>query len=211
MNYEQWSKEYKSKLILEQGNIKNKKEKLNFQENINDFVKNTIKIKLYSNQQRANNINKYQNIIMKKYKTNKKENLAMLDTRTGNLTGKITTGTKTTVNPSISNIARLYKNKDNSFILIHNHPENYSFSLTDIKSYVKFKSIDTMIVKSPNYTFYLKAPNRNIKIEDLKQKYNKIEKNINKQYKSFNGAEKRDLIISKLSKDLGWIYEKEKN
>ena len=55
-------------------------------------------------------------------KTNKKENLAMLDTRTGNLTGKITTGTKTTVNPSISNIARLYKNKDNSFILIHNHP-----------------------------------------------------------------------------------------
>lgn len=148
---------------------------------------------------------------MKKYKTNKKENLAMLDTRTGNLTGKITTGTKTTVNPSISNMARLYKSKDNSFILIHNHPENYSFSLTDIKSYVKFKSIDTMIVKSPNYTFYLEAPNRNIKIEDLKQKYNKIEKTINKQYKSFNGAEKRDLIISKLSKDMGWIYEKEKN
>lgn len=68
-----------------------------------------------------------------------------------------------------------------------------------------------MIVKSPNYTFYLEAPNRNIKIEDLKQKYNKIEKTINKQYKSFNGAEKRDLIISKLSKDMGWIYEKEKN
>ena len=41
--------------------------------------------------------------------------------------------------------------------------------------------------------------------------YNKIEKTINKQYKSFNGAEKRDLIISKLSKDMGWIYEKEKN
>ena len=198
-------------MTLEQGNTKNKKEKLNFQENINDFIKNTIKTKLYSSQQRANNINKYQNIIMKKYKTNKKENLAMLDVRTGNLIGKITIGTKTTVNPSISNIARLYKSKDNSFILIHNHPENYSFSLTDIKSYVKFKSIDTMIVKSPNYTFYLEAPNRNIKIEDLKQKYNKIEKIINKQYISFNGAEKRDLIISKLSKDMGWIYEKEKN
>lgn len=148
---------------------------------------------------------------MNKYKNNEKENLAMLDIKTGNLIGKITTGTKTTVNPSISNIARLYNNKDNSFILIHNHPENYSFSLTDIKTYVKFKSIDTMIVKSPNYTFYLEALNRNIKIEDLKQKYNKIEKTINKQYKSFNGAEKRDLIISKLSKDMGWIYEKEKN
>ena len=68
-----------------------------------------------------------------------------------------------------------------------------------------------MIVKSPDYTFYLEAPRRNIKIESLKQKYNKIEKAINKQYKLFNGAERRDLIISKLAKDSGWIYEKEKN
>ena len=211
ITYKQWSKEYKPKLVLEQGNINEKKEKLNFQENINDFIKNTIKTKLYLNEQRKNNIVKYENIIMKKYKANKKENLAMLDIKTGNLIGKITTGTKTTVNPSLSNITRLYKYKDKSFILIHNHPKNYSFSLTDIKSYVKFKSIDTMIVKSPNYTFYLRAPKRNIEIKKLIKKYNKIDKEINKQYASFNGAEKRDLIISKLSKDLGWIYEKEKN
>lgn len=211
MNYEQWSKEYKPKLILEQGNIKNKKEKLSFQENINDFVKNTIKTKLYSKRQRANNISKYQNAIMKQYQNNEKENLAILDIKTGKLIGKIATGTKTTVNPSVSNLIRLYNHKDSSFIVIHNHPENYSFSLTDIKTYVKFKSIGVMIVKSPDYTFYLEAPRRNIKIESLKQKYNKIEKAINKQYKLFNGAERRDLIISKLAKDLGWIYEKEKN
>lgn len=211
MNYEQWSKEYKPKLILEQGKIKNKNEKLFFQENINDFSKNTIKSKLYSNQQRANNIAKYEKAIIEKYNTNKKENLAMLDVKTGKLIGKITTGTRVTVNPSVNNIVRLYKNKNNSFILIHNHPENYSFSLTDIKTYVKFKSIDTLIVKSPDYTFYLKAPKRDIETKALKEKYNKINKEINKQYKTFNGAEKRDLIISKLSKDLGWIYEKEKN
>lgn len=199
------------KLTLEQGVNKNKKEVLKFQENINDFTKNTIKIKLYSNEQRKNNIVKYEKNIMRKYKDNQKENLAMLDVKTGNLIGRITTGTKTNVNPSLSNIARLYKHKDNFFILIHNHPENYSFSLTDIKSYVKFKSIDTMIVKSPDYTFYLKAPKIDINIDKLKEKYNKIEKQINKQYNSFNGAEKRDLVISKLSKDLGWIYEKEKN
>lgn len=211
MDYEQWNKEYKPKLILEQGKIKNKNEKLFFQENINDFSKNTIKSKLYSNQQRANNIARYEKAIMVKYNTNKKENLAMLDVKTGKLIGKITTGTRVTVNPNLNNIVRLYKNKNNSFILIHNHPENYSFSLTDIKTYVKFKSIDTLIVKSPDYTFYLKAPKRDIETKTLKEKYNKINKEINKQYRTFNGAEKRDLIISKLSKDLGWIYEKEKN
>lgn len=209
--YEQWKKEYVPKLTLEQGTSKNKKEKLNFQENISDFGKTKIKDNLYLKSIRKNNIIKYENIIMKKYNDNNKENLAMLDIRTGNLIGKITTGSKTSVNPSISNIARLYKYKDNSLILIHNHPKNYSFSLTDIKSYVKFKSIDTMIIKSPDYTFYLKAPKRNIELDKLKEKYNKIEKQINKQYSSFNGAEKRDLIISRLSKDLGWVYEKEKN
>lgn len=211
MTYEQWKQEFMPKLTLEQGNIKNKEEMLNFQENISDFNKTSIKTRLYSNEIRKNNIIKYENAIVKKYKVNSKENLAILDIKTGNLIGKITTGTKTTVNPSVSNIARLYKYKDNSFILIHNHPKNYSFSLTDIKSYVKFKSIDTMIVKSPNYTFYLKASKRNIEISKLKEIYNKIEKDINRQYASFNGAEKRDLIVSKLSKELGWIYEKEKN
>ncbi len=199
------------KLTFEQGTNKNKKEKLNFQENINDFEKTKIKNNLYSNNTRRNNIIKYENEIIKKYKTNNKENLAMLDINTGNLIGKITTGTKTTVSPNLNNVAKLFYSKDNSFIIIHNHPKNYSFSLTDIESYVKFKSIDTMIVKSPDYTFYLKAPKRNVKIKILKEKYIKIKKQINKQYRSFNGAEKRDLVISKLSKDLGWIYEKEKN
>jgi len=211
LSYEQWKQEYIPKLTLEQGNTKNRKEKLNFQENINDFLKTKIKNNLYLDNLRKNNIVKYENIIMKRYKDNNKENLAMLDIKTGKLIGKITTGTKNTVSPSLSNVVRLLNSKDNSFILIHNHPKNYSFSLTDIKSYVKFKSIDTMIVKTPDYTFYLKAPKRNIELDKLKEKYNKIERLINKQYNSFNGAEKRDLVISKLSKDLGWIYEKEKN
>lgn len=211
MTYKQWKQEYMPKLTLEQGITKNKKEILKFQENIGDFEKMNIKTNLYSNIARKNNIIKYENAIIEKYKTNNRENLAMLDIKTGKLIGKITTGTKTTVNPSLSNVVRMLNSKDNSFILIHNHPENYSFSLTDIKSYVKFKSIDTMIVKTPDYTFYLKASKRNIEIDKLKEKYNKIERLIDKQYNSFNGAEKRDLVISKLSKDLGWIYEKEKN
>ncbi len=211
MNYELWKQKYIPKLTFEQDTTKKQKEMLSFQENISDFGKIKIKNNLYSNNIRKNNIIKYENAIMKKYKINKKENLAILDIKTGNLIGKITTGSKTTVNPSLSNIVRLSSSKDNSFILIHNHPENYTFSLTDIKSYVKFKSIDTMIVKSPDYTFYLRAPKRDINLDKLKDRYNKIEKQINKQYGSFNSVEKRDLVISKLSKELGWIYEKEKN
>ena len=198
-------------LVLEQGTTKNKKEMLNFQENINDFNKTSIKTHLYSNGIRKNNIIKYENAIIKKYEVNKKENLAMLDLKTGKLIGKITSGTKTTVSPSLNNIIKLLNSKDNSFILIHNHPKNYSFSLTDIKSYVRFKSIDTMVVKSPDYTFYLKAQNRQIKTKQLTDLYNKIEKKINKKYKMFNGAEKRDLIVSELSEKMGWTYEKEKN
>ena len=211
MNYELWKQKYIPKLTFEQDTTKKQKEMLSFQENISDFGKIKIKNNLYSNNIRKNNIIKYENAIMKMYKINKKENLAILDIKTGNLIGKITTGSKTTVNPSLSNIVRLSSSKDNSFILIHNHPENYTFSLTDIKSYVKFKSIDTMIVKSPDYTFYLRAPKRDINLDKLKDRYNKIEKQINKQYGSFNSVEKRDLVISKLSKELGWIYEKEKN
>lgn len=211
MTYGQWKQEFMPKLTLEQGNIKSKEEMLNFQENISDFNKTSIKTRLYSNAIRKNNIIKYENAIVKKYKVNNKENLAILDVKAGNLIGKITTGTKTTVSPSLNNIIRLLKAKNNSFILIHNHPENYSFSLTDIKSYVKFKSIDTMIVKSPEYTFYLKASNRQVKTKQLTDLYNKIEKKISKKYKMFNGAEKRDLIISELSKKMGWTYEKEKN
>ena len=184
--YEKWKQEYMPKLVLEQGTSNNNKEMLKFQENISDFERNKIKEYLYSNITRKDNIIKYENAIIKKYKTNKKENLAMLDIKTGNLIGKITTGTQTTVSPSLSNIVRLLNSKDNSFILIHNHPKNYSFSLTDIKSYVKFKSIDTMIVKSPEYTFYLKASNRQIKAKQLTSLYNKIEKQINKKYKMFN-------------------------
>lgn len=200
-----------TRLALEQGINKNKKEMLNFQETINDFGRIKIKTNLYSNDIRKNNIIKYENEIIKKYKMNKKENLAMLDIKTGNLIGKITTGTKTTVSPSLNNIVKLLNSKDNSFILIHNHPKNYSFSLTDINSYVKFKSIDTMIVKSPDYTFYLKASNRQVETKQLTDLYNKIEKKINKKYEMFNGAEKRDLVISELSKKMGWAYEKEKN
>ena len=165
MNYELWKQKYIPKLTFEQDTTKKQKEMLSFQENISDFGKIKIKNNLYSNNIRKNNIIKYENAIMKKYKINKKENLAILDIKTGNLIGKITTGSKTTVNPSLSNIVRLSSSKDNSFILIHNHPENYTFSLTDIKSYVKFKSIDTMIVKSPDYTFYLRAPKRDINID----------------------------------------------
>ncbi|MCI8655035.1 MAG: minor capsid protein [Clostridia bacterium] len=211
ITYEQWKKDYMPVLALEQGPAKNKKELLNFQETINDFGKTKIKTNLYSDNIRRNNIIKYENVIMKKYKENKRENLAMLNAKIGNLIGKITTGTKTTVSPSLNNIIKLLNSEENSFILIHNHPKNYSFSLTDIKSYVRFKSIDTMIVKSPEYTFYLKALNRQIKVKQLETLYNKIENKINKKYKTFNGAEKRDLIVSELSKKMGWIYEKEKN
>lgn len=213
--YKEWYNDYMPKMTFNQTKDKNKghkvKDKLNFQENINDFGITKIKNILYNNANKKQKIIKYENAIVTKFKNNKKENLAILDSNSGNLIGKITTGTRTTVSPSLVNMAKIITADKDSFILIHNHPENYSFSLTDIRSCVRFKSIDTMIIKTPDYTFYLKANNRNIKIKDLNQLYKKEEIDICKRYKSFNDVEKQDLIVSKISQKMGWIYEKEKN
>lgn len=172
-----------------------------------------IKPILYSNPSKNYRINKYQEIIMNLYNENGNENMCILDKETGKLIGDITEGKeKTTVGLNNKTAIKLMAKGKNSVIVIHNHPENYSFSMDDITVYNKIKQADTMILLTDNYKYYLNG--REIKQysnEYLKKTYKDIEKQIKSIYNHLNNVEIRDLTNQKFFKKVGWIYEKEKN
>lgn len=210
--YAQWEKEYKPKLTLEQGNMNNKKEKMNWQEQNEKMESLRIKPTLYSDKMKSYRINKYEDKIMQLYRSNRNENMCILNSKTGELIGNITKGNnRTTVGLDTKTILKMLTKKNNSIIMIHNHPENYSFSLTDIKAFNRFKQIDSMILLTDNYKFYLKSNNIKLDNQIIEQTYKQIEKQIKKRYNMLNGVERRDLTNQEFFQKVGWIYEKEKN
>ena len=201
-----------NKIVFNQNKSKNKNLVMKFQENVERFSSTKIKTDLYNDVYRKNNIQKYENKLMNMYKRNKKENMAILDSTKGELFGDITTGTKTTVGPNTKTLIKMLLAKENSLIAIHNHTENFSFSLTDINTFDKYKGIKTMIVLTDRYKYYLTLGNgTRINSDSLKIDYEKIENEIRKKYKTFNDVEIRDLVNQKFFKEKGWLYEKEKN
>ena len=198
---------------LEQGNYSGNKEKMNWQEQNEKLESTIIKPELYSNKSKEYRIKKYENEIMKLYNKNGNENMCILDIDTGELIGNITEGkNKTTVGLDTTTMLKLITHSKISVIAIHNHPENFAFSLTDIQSFNKIKQIDTMVVLTDNYKYYLKSnTTKKYTTEYIKQLYKKVEKRINKKYNNLNNVERRDLINQDFFKKVGWIYEKEKN
>lgn len=174
----------------------------------------SLKIKpiLYSDKTKSYRINKYQDRIMQLYQSNGNENMCILNSTTGELIGNITKGNRlTTVGLDTKTMLKMLAKGKNSIIMIHNHPENYSFSLTDIKAFNKFRQIDSMILLTDNYNFYLKSNDIKLDNKVIEQTYKQIEKQIKKKYNTLNGVEKRDLTNQEFFKKVGWIYEKEKN
>lgn len=141
------------------------------------------------------------------------ESMTMLDLNTGELIGNITKGQKKTlVGPDRITAIKLLTRRKSTVIAIHNHLENYSFSLTDIVYFNRIKQINTMILLTDNYKYYLKSNNTNkYKTEYITKTYKNIEKDIKSKYNNLNNIEKRDLTNQKFFKKVGWIYEKEKN
>lgn len=213
MTYSQWNKEYKTKLILEQGNNNdNKKLKMEWQEKNEKLESKTIKPFLHKNNSVSYRINKYEDKIMELYYKNENENMCLLDLKTGEVIGNITKGKhRTTVNPSLSTAAKMLMKGQNTIIAIHNHPSNHSFSLTDIITFNRTKQIDTMILLTDDYKYYLRTNNNKYTTEYLNKLYRDIEKETKKIYNCLNSVEKRDLTNQKFFKKVGWIYEKEKN
>lgn len=208
-----YNPQYIDRVEFEQEKYVDKKEKMNWQERNETFECKKIKPALHKDKLRGYRINKYQNKIMSLYKNDGNENMCLLDSNTGELVGNITKGRKRTiVGPDRITTMKLLTRKEESVIAIHNHPENYSFSLTDILSYNKIKQFDTMILLTDNYKYYLrKNTMKKYRQEEIIQSYKTIEKEIKKKYNNLNGVEKRDLTNQKFFKKVGWFYEKEKN
>ena len=83
-----------------------------------------------------------------------------------------------------SNNVRVYypnnvKTPTNRYVVIHNHPKNITFSVTDIESYLRSRSVHSaVLVDSMGHVYQIKNINRNIDVDkvvnDMKSLYNDI-------------------------------------
>lgn len=95
--------------------------------------------------------------------------------------------------------------KPNSLATAHNHPSNTSFSLKDIMTFNRFKSIDSLFVETKEYTYYLTKNN----IRKVKSKYlDKMTSDIRKMYYNRYGQTKEAIHLSnaEICKRIGWNY-----
>lgn len=110
-----------------------------------------------------------------------------------------------------NNVRVYYPNNDktptNRYVVIHNHPKNITFSVTDIESYLRSRSVHSaVLVDSMGHVYQIKNINRNIDVDkvvnDMKSLYNDI-----KQHRSTWKA--MNSVIQRLVKE-GIIEYEEK-
>lgn len=108
-----------------------------------------------------------------------------------------------------NNVRIYYPNNDktltNRYVVIHNHPKNITFSVTDIESYLRSRSVHSaVLVDSMGHVYQIKNINRNIDVDkvvnDMKSLYNDI-----KQHQSTWKA--MDSVIQRLVKEGVIEYE----
>lgn len=110
-----------------------------------------------------------------------------------------------------NNVRVYYPNNDktpiNRYVVIHNHPKNITFSVTDIENYLRSSSVHSaVLVDSMGHVYQIKNINRNIDVDkvvnDMKSLYNDI-----KQHRSTWKA--MNSVIQRLVKE-GIIEYEEK-
>lgn len=91
------------------------------------------------------------------------------------------------------------KHADNSLIVIHNHPKNIPFSITDITAYLRNPSIHTAIVVCPNGSIY---SIQNIRKDMSKKQVDVLEKDIQTLYTNLEKNHTTGRSLTLLLKDL---------
>lgn len=93
--------------------------------------------------------------------------------------------------------------KKDSLIIAHNHQSNSSFSFRDIETFNNCKSINSIIVKTDKYLYYLEKNGINkIKSNNLKLLSDTIRK---KYYQKYGRQPETTHMINKeISKKVGW-------
>lgn len=71
-----------------------------------------------------------------------------------------------------NNVRVYYPNNDktpiNRYVVIHNHPKNITFSVTDIENYLRSRSVHSaVLVDSMGHVYQIKNINRNIDVDKV--------------------------------------------
>lgn len=102
-------------------------------------------------------------------------------------------------------IRLLRKSQKNTLVATHNHPSGSSFSLTDIKTFNHYDSINLIVVNTDEYLYYLEKNGINkIKEKDLIKKYTSMKN----EYFDIYGKNQKTLHKLNLdfSRKVGWNY-----
>ena len=146
------------------------------------------------------------NIIEKDFKNvdNAVEHMFIYNVNTGNKIFEITNNSKNSVG-GLKALKTVITSPKDSLAIAHNHPSNSSFSFRDIETFNNYKSINSIIVKTDKYLYYLEKNGINkLKPSVLKKISYETRKNFFKKY----GKKKETLhLINKsISKKVGWNY-----
>lgn len=147
MNYSEWKEKYINKSFKD-----------------SNYLNNTVG-KEYGDINFINNdIENICDDLLKKSDNNTKECIALIDSDTGSLKGKIYTQNKIgAVNFSIEQDNILKMSKDRSLIVVHNHPSNSTFSPEDIYKYIENKKISGIIVTTKQFNYFLNTDEISLK------------------------------------------------
>ena len=149
--------------------------------------------------------------VLKKSDNNTKECIALIDSKTGSLKGKIYTENKIgAVNFSIEQDNLIKISKERSLIVVHNHPSNSTFSPEDIYKYIENKKISGIIVTTNQFNYFLTADEISLKhsrkniIEFKKWFEYELKKGINESKKI--DSEIYNQIYENIFERIGWNY-----
>ena len=141
-----------------------------------------------------------------------KEHLIYYNLETGKQVGKISNGISNKVSPDFRTYIKTSTAKKESLIAVHNHPQNTSFSLTDMITYNNSRELGAIAVRTDEYIYALSGPklkSTKENIEFMKEKYKEIKQVVEKE--NLNIIDKRHKINSKFAKEMGWKYGRIKN
>lgn len=146
------------------------------------------------------------NVIDKDFKNlnNDVEHMIIYNANSGDKILQITSNSKNSVG-NLKSYTTILTSKKDSLTIAHNHPSNSSFSFRDIETFNNYKSINSIIVKTDKYLYYLEKNGINkIRTNDLKLLSDTTRK---KYYQKYGRQPETTHMINKeISKKVGWNY-----
>ncbi len=164
------------------------------------------------------NILESTNGVYKAYEENNNENLLVIN-KNGEKLGEINTiNSSSSVGYSEEQKA-LMKGHNRDLIAIHNHPQNHTFSLQDIKETFNSKALSGIIVTTDDYNYYFFPKMSDMNMNEIQLKYfmNWLEKEMancnDKMFEKFpklSNNEHNHLSFEEIFKKLEWNYGRER-